>query len=308
MQANELARDMAAVERLSTEAISAVETGGADNSAAIAGKVVHVIEAGRSRVPVDLQELWSHRELLYFLAWRDIKLRYKQTVLGATWAILQPFLTMVVFTLLFGRLAHVPSEGLPYPIFVYAGLLPWTFFNSTVSSSATSLIGNSSLITKIYFPRMMIPGATVVAGLLDFAIAGALLGGMFAYYGISLTWNLLALPALVILMMGFALAVGLWMAALNVKYRDVRYALPFLLQLWLYVTPVIYPVSFIPEHFRWLLRLNPLTGIIDGYRNALFGTPFDWTELAVAAVLTLACMGYALRFFRQLERQFADIV
>jgi lipopolysaccharide transport system permease protein len=308
MQANDPARDVTTVERFSTETTDRVGTGGTDRSVADPGRVVYVIEAGRSRIPVDLRELWSHRELLYFLTWRDVKLRYKQTVLGATWAILQPFLTMVVFTLLFGRLAHVPSDGLPYPIFVYAGLLPWTFFNSTVSSSATSLIGNASLITKIYFPRMIIPSATVVAGLLDFGIAATLLGGMFAYYRIPLTWNLLAVPVLVMLMMGFALAVGLWMAALNVKYRDVRYALPFLLQLWLYVTPVIYPVSFIPQHFRWLLRFNPLTGIVDGYRSALFGTSFDWMGLAVAAVLTLACMGYAFRFFRQLERQFADIV
>jgi homopolymeric O-antigen transport system permease protein len=267
-----------------------------------------VIEAGRRRIPLDLGELWAHRDLLYFLAWRDIKLRYKQTVLGAAWAVLQPFLTMVVFTVLFGRLARMPSDGLPYPIFVYAGLLPWTFFNTAVTNSSNSLVGNSALITKVYFPRLVIPGAAVAAGLLDFAISGVMLAAMMVYYHVGATWNLLMIPPLVVLTALVALTVGLWMSALNVKYRDVRYALPFTLQILLYLTPVIYPVKFIPEQYRWALSLNPLTGVVEGFRSALFAHPFGWERLAIATAMTLLMLLYAVYSFRQMEREFADVI
>src|SRR5208282_78159 len=267
-----------------------------------------LIEAGKRRLSIDFREFWAHRDLLYFLTWRDIKLRYKQTLLGAAWAILQPFLTMVVFTLLFSRLAHVPSDGLPYPVFVYAGLLPWTFFNSAVTNSSNSLVGNSALITKVYFPRLVIPGAAVGAGLLDFFISGAILAVMMFFYRVGVSWNLLMIPALIALTAMVALGVGLWMSALNVKYRDIRYALPFTLQIWMYLTPVIYPVNFIPPRYRWALALNPLSGLIEGYRSALFGRAFDWDSLAIAALITMATLMCSIYVFKQMEREFADVI
>ena len=285
-----------------------IEEDGSGSAAFLASEPIVIIESSRRRIPIDFRDLWEHRDLLYFLTWRDIKLRYKQTALGASWAILQPFLSMVVFTLLFGKLARVPSDGLPYTIFVYAGLLPWTFFNTAVSSSANSLVGNSALVTKVYFPRLVIPGAAVCAGMVDFTIAAALLAIMMFYYQVGLTWNLLMVPELVALTAVFTLAVGFWMSALNVKYRDIRYALPFGLQLWLYLTPVIYPVNFIPLRFRWTLSLNPLSGIIEGYRSALFGHPFDWPGLGFATFLTLAAFLWSVYAFRQMEREFSDII
>jgi lipopolysaccharide transport system permease protein len=266
------------------------------------------IEGGRRWAAIDLRELWAHRDLLYFLAWRDVKLRYKQTVLGAAWAILQPLLTMVVFTILFGRLARVPSEGHPYAIFSYAGLLPWTFFSSAVANSGNSLVGNANLITKVYFPRLVIPGAAVCASLVDFAIAAAILLAMMPYYGVAFHPTLFMLPALVALTMLIATAVGTWMSALNVKYRDVRYALPFLLQIWMFVTPVIYPVSFVPARWRWVLLLNPMTGAIEGFRAAIFGTSFDWPALAASAAIMSAVLIYAAYAFKQMEREFADVI
>ncbi len=266
------------------------------------------IEGGRRWAAIDLRELWAHRDLLYFLAWRDVKLRYKQTVLGAAWAILQPFLTMVVFTILFGRLAKVPSDGQPYAIFSYAGLLPWTFFSSAVGNSSNSLVGNANLITKVYFPRLVIPGAAVCASLVDFLIASAILMAMMPYYGVAFRSTLLMFPVLVAATMLVAAAVGMWLSALNVKYRDVRYALPFLVQTWMFVTPVIYPVSFIPERWRWLLKFNPMTGIIEGFRSAIFGRPFDWPTLATSSAITIALLGYSAYAFRQMEREFADVI
>jgi lipopolysaccharide transport system permease protein len=294
------------VERLA--ASGSIEDDGPSSAALSAAGPIVIIESSRRRIPIDFRDLWEHRDLLYFLTWRDIKLRYKQTALGASWAILQPFLSMVVFTLLFGKLARVPSDGLPYTIFVYAGLLPWTFFNTAVSSSANSLVGNSALVTKVYFPRLVIPGAAVCAGMVDFTIAAMLLAIMMFYYQVGLTWNLLMVPELVALTAVFTLAVGFWMSALNVKYRDIRYALPFGLQLWLYLTPVIYPVNFIPVRFRWTLSLNPLSGIIEGYRSALFGLPFDWFGLGFATFLTLAAFLWSVYAFRQMEREFSDII
>jgi lipopolysaccharide transport system permease protein len=271
-------------------------------------KPLIAIEAGRGWGGLDLRDLWLHRDLFFFLIWRDVKVRYKQTALGAAWAILQPFLTMVVFTLFFGKLAKVPSDGIPYPIFAYAGLLPWTFFSNAITASSNSLVGNASLITKVYFPRMVIPAAAVGAGLVDLANAALILVAMMAYYGFGLGWSALMLIPLVLLTALLALGVGMWMSGLNVKYRDVRYALPFCVQLWMYATPIIYPISFIPERWRWMLVLNPLTGIIDGYRSALFGRPFQWWELTVSTILTLLFLVYAAYSFKQMERDFADII
>jgi lipopolysaccharide transport system permease protein len=257
---------------------------------------------------LDLYDLWRHRDLFYFLMWRDVKVRYKQTFLGASWAILQPLLTMILFTVIFGRLAKVPSDGIPYPIFAYAGLLPWTFFSNAVTISSNSLVGNAAIITKVYFPRMMIPAAAVGAGLVDFAIAGVILVAMMAWYGFGLSIAALMLVPLVILTVMLALAVGTWTSGLNVKYRDVRYALPFFIQMWMYASPVIYPTNFVPQQWRWLLVLNPLTGIIEGYRSALFSRPFEWHHLAVSAAICLVLLGYGTYSFKQLERDFADVI
>lgn len=267
-----------------------------------------LIEAEDKASTLDLRELWAYRELLYFLTWRDIKIRYKQTLLGATWAIIQPLFAMLLFTLFFGRLARMPSDNIPYPLFAYAGLLTWTFFANAVTNSGNSLVSSTSLITKVYFPRMIIPAAAVAAGLLDFAIAFLLLIPLLIYYGIALTWSLLLLPLFIILATLLALGVGMWTSALNVRYRDVRYALPFVIQLWLFASPVIYPSSIMPAKWRWVLLLNPMTGITEGFRSSLFGRSFDWTAILVAAALTLIFSCYSVYFFRRVEETFADIV
>jgi lipopolysaccharide transport system permease protein len=267
------------------------------------------IRPSKGWVALQLRDLWVYRELLYFLTWRDIKVRYKQTVLGATWAIIQPLFTMLLFTLFFGKLAHIPSDGVPYPIFAYAGLLPWMFFSNAVTNSGNSLVGSANLITKVYFPRMIIPGAAVGAGLVDFAIAFVILIALMIYYQVALTWNLLAVPLLLALTTLLALGVGMWASALNVKYRDIRYALPFLIQLWMFFSPVIYPVSLMPQKWRWILWLNPLSGIIEGFRSALFGVnQFDWTALGISIAMTLGILVYSAYSFRRMERVFADIV
>ena len=255
-----------------------------------------------------MREIWRYRELLYLLTWRDVKVRYKQTVLGVAWAVIQPLFMMAVFTVFFGRLAGVPSDGIPYPLFAFAGLLPWMFFSSVVTSGGNSLVGNSNLITKVYFPRMIIPAAAVGAGLVDFGVSFILLGALMAWYGVPPSLTILLLPVLLLLITMFALAMGMWLSALNVQYRDVRYALPFMIQFWMFVTPVIYPTSFVPEQWRWLLWLNPLTGVVQGFRGALLGTPIDWAALGVSAVLTAVILTYAAYVFRRMERTFADTV
>lgn len=267
-----------------------------------------IIEANRAWSISELRDLWAFRELLYFLTWRDVKVRYKQTELGIAWAIIQPLLTMLIFTLFFGRLAGVPSDNVPYPIFAYAGLLPWTFFANAIANSGNSLVGSANLITKVYFPRMIIPGAAVAAGLVDFAIGFVILVVLMLYYGIAFGWGLLMLLPLVLLTTLLATGMGMWLSGLNVKYRDVRFALPFLIQLWMFVSPVIYPASFLPSKFRWLLWLNPMTGIIEGYRSSLFGLHFNWNALATSAGITFLLLGYAAYSFRRMEKSFADIV
>jgi lipopolysaccharide transport system permease protein len=266
------------------------------------------IRPSRGWVALNLRELWAYRELLFFLVWRDVKLRYKQAALGAAWAIIQPLFTMLLFTLFFGQLAGMPSDGIPYPLFAYAGLLPWTYFATAVTASGNSLVGNANLIGKVYFPRMAIPGAAVLASLVDFGVAFTVLAGLMAYYRVGLTWNFFLVPGLVLLLTLLALGVGMWMSALNVKYRDIRYVLPFLIQLWMFASPVIYPLSLVPGKWQWLLALNPLTGIIEGFRAAFLGRVIDWAALALAAGTTLAFTVYAAYAFRRMEKGFADTI
>ena len=265
------------------------------------------IRPSKSWVALNLRDLWLYRDLLYFLVWRDVKVRYKQTALGVAWAIMQPLFTMLIFSFIFGRLAGIKSDGVPYPLFAYAGLLSWTFFANAVTSSGNSLVGSANLITKVYFPRLLIPVAAVIAGLVDFAIAFLLLAVLMLYYRVALTWNILMLPVLMLLTTLLAIGVGMWMSALNVKYRDIRYALPFVIQLWFFASPIIYPASIF-QHWRWLLAFNPMAGLIEGYRAALYGRPFDWPMLALSSGLTLALLTYAAFTFRRMEKGFADII
>lgn len=269
--------------------------------------VTTIIEPS-SLVTLRLRELWTYRELLYFLTWRDVKVRYKQTALGAVWAVLQPVATMAVFSIFFGRLAKMPSDGFPYPIWTYAGLLPWQLFAYALGESANSLVGNQALITKVYFPRLVIPISAVIAGLLDFAIAFLVLLVMFVYYGIVPTAAVWTLPLFLILAVANALAVGLWLSALNVTYRDVRYTIPFLTQFWLFVTPIAYPSSLVPERWRALYGLNPMAGVVEGFRWALLGTDPPGPLLAVSTGMVVALLAGGLYYFRRMEKTFADIV
>jgi lipopolysaccharide transport system permease protein len=253
-------------------------------------------------------DLWSYRELLLFLTWRDVKVRYKQTAVGAAWAILQPLAVVVIFAVFFALLVGVPTEGMPYLVFYYCGLLPWTFFATAVTQSSMSLISNANLITKVYFPRSLVPAATVCAGLVDLLIASTILIGLAVYYRMGLTLSVLALPLLLALTVLLALGLGIWLAALTVKYRDVRHALPFVLQLWMFLTPIIYPLDVVPGKWRWLMFINPLTGIVDGLRAALTGRAFDWPALSLAAVMTLLIFCAAIYSFQRIEKSFADLI
>ena len=269
-----------------------------------------VIEPKESSLGPDLREVWAYRELLYFLMWRDVKVRYKQTALGVIWVILQPLLMMLIFTLFFGKLAGIRSDdGVPYALFAYAGLLPWTFFAAAVTLSGNSLVGSANLITKVYFPRLIVPVAAVGAVLLDLAISFGVLAALMAFWGIGAGWGLLVLPALVVLLTALALGAGTLLAALNVRYRDVRIALPFMLQIWFFASPIIYPVSIVPERWRWLMALNPMTGIAEGFRAALYGRKeFDWASLAASAAIALVLLACAAFTFKRMEKEFADIV
>jgi lipopolysaccharide transport system permease protein len=256
-----------------------------------------------------LRELWAYRDLLYFLIWRDVKVRYKQTAIGAAWAIIQPFFTMVVFSLFFGQLAKIPSEGVPYPIFSYAGLLPWTFFATGLAQASNSLIGGANLVSKVYFPRLLIPISAAVTGVVDFALAFIVLIGMMLYYGIHPTLAILWIVPLFLLALVTALGVGLWLAALNVQYRDVRYVVPFLIQLWMYATPVIYPSSLLHGVWRTLIGLNPMSGVVDGFRWALLGVGEAPGEmLGVSVITSLAILLTGALYFRRMERAFADVI
>jgi lipopolysaccharide transport system permease protein len=256
-----------------------------------------------------LGELWEYRDLLFILAWRDIKVRYKQTTLGVAWAVLQPLLTMVVFSLLFGGIAKLPSEGIPYPIFTFTALLPWQLFAYAMTESGNSLVANQQLITKVYFPRLLIPLGAVLSGLVDFAIAFLVLLGMMFFYHIPLSWNLLALPAFVFLAVLTALAVGTWLSALNVEYRDVRYTIPFLTQFWMFATPIAYSAALIPPAWRWLYSLNPMTGVVEGFRWALLGRQgFSLPHFLVSLTVVLILFVGGLAYFRRMEDSFADTI
>jgi lipopolysaccharide transport system permease protein len=260
-------------------------------------------------VSLKLHELWEYRELLYFLVWRDIKVRYKQTVLGIAWAIIQPFFTMVVFSVFFGRLAKIPSDGVPYPIFSYAALVPWVFFAHGLSHASNSLVGSANLIKKIYFPRLVVPISSVTSGIVDFVLAFTVLLGMMLYYGIVPTINLLWTPLLLLLALVTSLGVGFWLSAMNVEFRDVRYTVPFLTQLWLFATPVAYPSSLLPEPWRTLYGLNPMVGVVEGFRWALLSTDTaPGPVIIVSALISLAALVGGAFYFRRLERTFADTV
>jgi lipopolysaccharide transport system permease protein len=266
-----------------------------------------VIEPPKGWRMLDWRELWAYRELLWVLAARDVKVRYKQTALGAGWAILRPFTTMVIFSVVFGHLAKMPSDGYPYPVFVYSGLLPWVFFAGSISASGQSLVGSSHLISKVYFPRLIIPLASAGAGLVDLVSTGILLL-MMPWYGIGWSWSLLAAPALLIAIVFAALGVGTLLSALTVQYRDFAHITPFLVQVWMYVTPVIFPVSLVPSQWRWLLYLNPMTGLVEGFRSAFLGKPFDMAGVAISIAIAIGVFILGVAYFEKVERRFADII
>lgn len=268
-----------------------------------------LIAPARRWEPLQLAELWEHRELLVFLTWRDIKIRYKQTALGAAWAIIQPFMTMVVFSVFFGRLAGVPSDGLPYPVFTYTALVPWMFFANALTQAGNSLVAQEHIITKVYFPRLLVPAAAVLAGLLDFAISFVVLVGLMFFYGIVPTAAILTIPLFILLAAIASLGFGIWFSALNVEFRDVRYAIPFLVQFWLFATPIAYPSSIVPVAWRVVYGLNPMTGVVEGFRWALLGQAPPPAGLLLASTVVALVVGLGgLFYFKRMEQSFADIV
>jgi lipopolysaccharide transport system permease protein len=275
----------------------------------LAGVPATVIEPSKTWVPLNLQDLWQYRELLYFLSWRDVKVRYKQTVLGAAWAIIQPFLTMIVFSLFFGKLAKIPSDGLPYPLFAYAALVPWTFFANGLTQSSNSLIQDANLLKKVYFPRLVMPISSVISGAVDFVFAFIVLLAMMLYYGIAPTATIIYLPFLLILAFGTALGTGFWLCALNVQFRDIRYIVPFLIQFWLFATPIAYPSSLLSEPWRTLYGINPMVGVVEGFRWALLGTQTaPGPIIIISALAALAVLVTGAFYFRRMEKTFADVV
>jgi lipopolysaccharide transport system permease protein len=267
------------------------------------------IEPVRGWANLKLKELWDYRELLYFLIWRDVKVRYKQAALGAAWAILQPLLTMLIFSVIFGRFAKVPSDGIPYPLFAFVALVPWNFFAASLSQSSNSVVGSANLISKVYFPRLAIPMASVLAGLVDFGVSFLVLLGMMAYYKRIPTVHILWLPLFLLLELCASMGVGFWLSAMNVKYRDVRYVVPFLVQFWMYASPIIYPTSMLPARYRTLYALNPMVGVVDGFRWALLGSQTaPGPVIAVSAAATILFLLGGALYFRRMEAQFADVV
>jgi lipopolysaccharide transport system permease protein len=270
--------------------------------------IIH-IEPSRGWISLDLCNLWVYRELLYFLVWRDVKVRYKQTVLGVAWAVIQPLITMMIFTVIFSYLGRFPSDGLPYAVFAYCGLLPWSYFSSAITRSGNSLLGDASLLQKVYFPRLILPLAAVTTPLVDSLFSLLVLFGMAFWFGIVPTWNMLFLPLFLILALLTALSVGLWLAPLNIKYRDIGYTIPFLTQVWMYASPVVYPVSMIPEKWRLLYSLNPMVGVIEGFRWALVGHKSPNFEImAMSGIVVMMLLWGGAIFFRRAERTFADVV
>ena len=280
-----------------------------DNPSSISVVPVTVIRPSRGWISLNLRDLWEYRELLYFLTWRDVKVRYKQTVLGAAWAIIQPFFTMVVFSLFFGRLAKMPSDDIPYPIFSYAALVPWTFFANGLSQSSSSLVASANLIKKVYFPRLVVPISSVISGAVDFVLAFVVLLGMMLYFGIVPTWNIVWLPLLLLLALVTSLGVGLWLTAMNVQFRDVRYAVPFLVQAWMFATPIAYPSSLLDEPWRTLYGINPMASVVEGFRWALLGS--ETAPGPIVIVSALVAVGLLISgafYFRRMEKTFADVV
>jgi len=258
-------------------------------------------------IAIDWQELWDSRELLAFLVWRDVSVRYKQTVLGLAWAVLQPLFTMLVFTVIFGTLANMPSQGVPYPLFVYAGLLPWLFLATAVGSASQSLVAQQALLTKIYLPRLFVPASSVGSGLVDLGVSFCVFAVLMACYGVVPGWGVVAVPFLVLLTLIAALGVGMGLAALTVTYRDFRYVIPFMIQVWMYLSPVIYPVTLVPQKWQVVLAINPMVGIIDGFRSALLGTPWNLPALAMSTACACTALVVGLFYFRKTERRFADV-
>lgn len=270
---------------------------------------VVIIEPSRLWTRGWLRDLWQYHELLLFLVWRDLKVRYKQTVLGATWAVLQPLLTMLLFTAIFGRLAKIPSDGLPYPVFAYAGLLPWQYFSGALSRAITSMVSSANLISKVYFPRLIVPLSALGAGLVDFAIAFSVLIGLMIWFGIAFRWTALTVPLFLLLASATALAVGLWLSMLNIKYRDVGHTIPFLIQFWMYASPVVYPASLVPERWRLIYSLNPMVGVIEGFRWALLGKQNpDFLLIATSTAAVFAALFGGILYFHQSEKTLADVI
>jgi lipopolysaccharide transport system permease protein len=259
-------------------------------------------------VALDLRDFWVYRELLYFLTWRDLKVRYKQTLIGITWVVLQPLLMTLVFTVFLGMFARVPSDGPPYPLFAYSGLLLWLFFSSTIGGTSNSLVGSANLITKIYFPRLIIPTAATAARLVDLVIGFIILIGLMIYYHSPIHRTIVMLPVIIAMISLLALAIGMWTSALNVKYRDVGVVMPVLIQLWMFASPIVYPSTLVPAKYRWLYNLNPLAAILEGFRACLFGRQFDWPALSLTAAVILALLAYSAYEFRRMEKSFADMV
>jgi len=268
-----------------------------------------IINASQPWLVLNLSELFAYRELLYFFVWRDIKVRYKQTVIGAGWAVIQPFMTMVVFTLFFGRLAKVPSGGLPYPVFYYVALLPWMYFSNALTAATNTVVENQRIITKVFFPRLILPISSILPGLVDFGIAFLVLVGMMVYYKIHLTAAVFWFPFFLLLAMATALGVGLWLSALNALYRDIKYVLPFLIQFWMFASPVAYPSSLVPERWRWVYGLNPMAGVIDGFRWSLTGQAFpSMTLISVSTIAVLILLAGGLFFFQKIQGTIVDLV
>jgi len=257
---------------------------------------------------LDLRELWAYRELLWVLAARDVRVRYKQTFLGAGWAVLRPLLTMVVFTVIFGRLAKMPSDGYPYAVWVYAALLPWTFFASAIAASGQSLVGSAHLVSKVYFPRLIVPLSAIGAAFVDLLVSTVVLLLLMLWYQVAWTWNLLAAPLLLLAVVFTALGVGSLLSALTVAYRDFVHLLPFLVQIWMYATPVVYPASLVPERWRWILFLNPLAGLSEGFRSAFLGKPFDWGSIGLSMAVSIVIFVAGVAYFERVERRFADVI
>jgi lipopolysaccharide transport system permease protein len=295
-------------------AAQATHAAARDETATHAALITHagaahvLIKSEESGVQLNLGDLWAYRELLYFLTWRDVKVRYKQTLMGVAWVIVQPLLTMLVFTLVFNRFARLDTAPTPYPLFAYSGLLVWTFFSTAVASGTNSLISDASLITKVYFPRAFVPAAAAAAGLVDMLVGSLLLVALAIYYGVHVTWGLLLLPFFVLLAMMLALATGMLVSALTVKYRDLRHVVPFAMQTLMFASPVIYPTRIVPEGWRWVFAVNPMTGVIEGFRAAVTGQGFDWTHISVSAIVAVALLAFAFYVFRRLEDTFADVI